>query len=71
MEAMIKDLNPIIQMLILMATFSLLPFAFACLTSFMRFIIVFSILKSAILLNFWQLFMINVENILFIFFLKN
>lgn len=31
----------------------------------------FSILKRAILLNFWQLFMINVENILFIFFLKN
>ena len=48
MEAMIKDLNPIIQMLILMSVFSLLPFAFACLTSFMRFIIVFSILRTAI-----------------------
>ncbi len=48
MEAMIKDLNPIIQMLIVMSVFSLLPFAFACLTSFMRFIIVFSILKTAL-----------------------
>ena len=48
MEAMIKDLNPIIQMLILMSVFSLLPFAFACLTSFMRFVIVFSILKTAL-----------------------
>ena len=48
MEAMIKDLNPVIQMLILMAAFALLPFAFACLTSFMRFVIVFSILKTAL-----------------------
>ena len=29
MEAMIKDLNPIIQLLILMTVFSFLPFAFA------------------------------------------
>ena len=48
MEAMIKDLNPILQLLILMSVFSLLPFAFACLTSFMRFVIVFSILKTAL-----------------------
>ena len=48
MEAMVKDLNPILQMLIIMSVFSLLPFAFACLTSFMRFIIVFSILKTAL-----------------------
>ena len=48
METMIKDLNPIIQMLIVMTVFSLLPFAFACLTSFMRFVIVFSILKTAL-----------------------
>ena len=48
MEAMIKDLNPIIQLLILMTVFSFLPFAFACLTSFMRFVIVFSILKTAL-----------------------
>lgn len=48
MEAIVKDLNPILQMLIIMSVFSLLPFAFACLTSFMRFIIVFSILKTAL-----------------------
>lgn len=48
MEAMIKDLNPVIQLLIVMSVFSLLPFAFACLTSFMRFVIVFSILKTAL-----------------------
>ena len=48
MESMIKDLNPVIQMLIVMTVFSLLPFAFACLTSFMRFVIVFSILKTAL-----------------------
>ncbi|MDD3594368.1 MAG: flagellar type III secretion system pore protein FliP [Candidatus Gastranaerophilales bacterium] len=48
MDAMIKDLNPIIQMLILMTIFSLLPFVFSCLTSFLRFIIVFSILKTAL-----------------------
>ncbi|MBR1754178.1 flagellar type III secretion system pore protein FliP [bacterium] len=47
MESVLKDLNPVIQMLLLMASFSLLPFAFACLTSFLRFVIVFSILKTA------------------------
>ena len=48
MEAIVKDLNPILQMLVVMSVFSFLPFAFACLTSFMRFIIVFSILKTAL-----------------------
>ena len=47
MESILKDMNPVIQMLILMSSFSLLPFAFACMTSFLRFIIVFSILKTA------------------------
>ena len=47
MEAIVKDLNPILQMLIIMSVFSLLPFAFACLTSFMRFIIVFSIIDMS------------------------
>lgn len=47
MESVLKDLNPVIQMLVLMAAFSFLPFAFACLTSFLRFVIVFSILKTA------------------------
>ena len=47
MESVLKDLNPVIQMLILMTAFSFLPFAFACMTSFLRFVIVFSILKTA------------------------
>ena len=47
MESVLRDLNPVLQMLILMASFSLLPFAFACMTSFLRFVIVFSILKTA------------------------
>ena len=48
MDNMLKDLNPVIQLLIVMTLFSLLPFVFACLTSFLRFIIVFSILKTAL-----------------------
>ena len=48
MESVIKDMNPVIKMLVLMSTFSLLPFAFACMTSFLRFVIVFSILKTAL-----------------------
>lgn len=47
MDMMLKDLNPVIQLLIVMALFSLLPFVFACMTSFLRFVIVFSILKTA------------------------
>ncbi len=43
----IKDINPIIQMLIVMTVFSLLPFVFCCMTSFLRFVIVFSMLKTA------------------------
>ncbi len=46
MEA-IKDINPIIQMLVVMTLFSLLPFVFCCMTSFLRFVIVFSMLKTA------------------------
>lgn len=42
-----KDISPIIQMLILMTVFSLLPFVFCCMTSFLRFVIVFSMLKTA------------------------
>lgn len=42
-----KDLSPIIQMLVLMTVFSLLPFVFCCMTSFLRFVIVFSMLKTA------------------------
>ena len=47
MDTVIKDLNPIIQMLVVMTVFSLLPLVFCCMTSFLRFVIVFSMLKTA------------------------
>ncbi len=47
MDVAIKDLNPIIQLLMVMTLFSLLPFVFCCMTSFLRFTIVFSMLKTA------------------------
>lgn len=47
MESVLKDMNPVIQMLIVMSVFSLLPFVFSCMTSFLRFVIVFSMLKTA------------------------
>ena len=47
MDSVIKDINPIIQMLIVMTVFSLLPFVFCCMTSFLRFVVVFSMLKTA------------------------
>lgn len=47
MDTIIKDMNPILQMLILMTVFSLLPLVFCCMTSFLRFVIVFSMLKTA------------------------
>ena len=46
MDSVIKDINPIIQMLIVMTVFSLLPFVFCCMTSFLRFVVVFSMLKT-------------------------
>ena len=48
MDTIFKDLNPVLQMLILMTVFSLLPFVFSCMTSFLRFVVVFSILKQAL-----------------------
>lgn len=48
METVLKDMNPVIQMLIIMTVFSLLPFVFSCMTSFLRFTIVFSMLKTAL-----------------------
>lgn len=48
MDSMLKDMNPVIQMLIVMTVFSLLPFAFSCMTSFLRYTIVFSMLKTAL-----------------------
>ena len=47
MDTVLKDLNPIIQMLIIMTVFSLIPLIFCCMTSFLRFVIVFSMLKTA------------------------
>ncbi len=42
-----QNLNPVLQLLIVMSLFSLLPFVFTCMTSFLRYVIVFSILKQA------------------------
>ena len=47
MDNLLKDINPVIQLLITMATFSLLPFVFVSMTPFLRFTIVFSMLKTA------------------------
>ena len=47
MDNVLKDINPVLQMLIVMTVFSLLPFVFCCMTSFLRFVIVFSMLKTA------------------------
>ena len=43
----IQNLNPVLQMLVVMAMFSLLPFVFCCMTSFLRFVVVFAMLKTA------------------------
>ena len=48
MDSVIKDMNPVLQMLTVMTLFSLLPFVFCCMTSFLRFVIVFSMLKTAL-----------------------
>ncbi len=47
MDNLLKDINPVIQLLITMALFSLLPFVFVSMTPFLRFTIVFSMLKTA------------------------
>lgn len=41
------NFNPVLQMLVVMSLFSMLPFMFCCMTSFLRFVIVFSMLKTA------------------------
>ena len=43
----LQNINPVLQMLIVMSLFSLLPFIFCCMTSFLRFVVVFSMLKTA------------------------
>ena len=40
--------NPVLQMLVVMSLFSILPLMFCCMTSFLRFTIVFSMLKTAL-----------------------
>ncbi len=48
MDSVIKDVNPVLQMLIVMTVFSIIPLVFCCMTSFLRFVIVFSMLKTAL-----------------------
>ncbi len=48
MDVILKDLSPVLQLLITMAAFSLLPFIFVCMTPFLRYVIVFSMFKTAI-----------------------
>mgnify|MGYP003305941992 CR=1 FL=1 len=48
MDSLLRDLNPVFQLLFVMALFSLMPFVFCCMTSFLRYVIVFSILKQAL-----------------------
>lgn len=48
MDSVLKDMNPVLQMLMVMSIFSLLPFVFTCMTSFLRYVIVFSFLKQAL-----------------------
>ncbi len=48
MDTILKDLNPVLQLLMMMAIFTLLPFMFVCMTSFLRYAIVFGFLKQAL-----------------------
>ncbi len=48
MDTILKDLNPVLQLLTVMAIFSFLPFMFVCMTSFLRYVIVFGFLKQAL-----------------------
>ena len=43
----LQSLNPVLQLLIVMSLFSLLPFVFCSMTSFLRFVVVFAMLKTA------------------------
>ncbi|MCR5260949.1 MAG: flagellar type III secretion system pore protein FliP [Candidatus Gastranaerophilales bacterium] len=47
MNTLIQNLDPVLQLLVVMACFSFIPFIFTCMTSFMRYAIVFSFLKQA------------------------
>ena len=47
MDNALQTMNPVLQLLTVMSLFSLLPFVFCCMTCFLRFTIVFSLLKTA------------------------
>ena len=47
MDSALQNMNPVLQLLTVMTLFSLIPFVFCCMTSFLRFTIVFSLLKTA------------------------
>ena len=47
MNNVLQNMNPVLQLLTVMTLFSLIPFVFCCMTSFLRFTIVFSLLKTA------------------------
>ncbi|MBQ2644652.1 hypothetical protein IJG14_03660 [bacterium] len=47
MNSLLQNLDPVLQLLVVMSCFSILPFVFTCMTSFMRYAIVFSFLKQA------------------------
>lgn len=48
MEALFNNLDPSLQLILLLVMLSLLPFIFVSMTSFMRYAIVLSILKTAL-----------------------
>lgn len=48
MDSVLKDLNPVLQMLAVMALFGILPLLFVCMTSFLRYVIVFGFMKQAL-----------------------
>ena len=47
MDTALQTMNPVLQLLTVMTLFSLLPFVFCCMTCFLRFTVVFSLLKTA------------------------
>lgn len=48
MEQTIQNLDPVLQLLIVMASFTFLPIVILTMTSFLRFVIVLSILRTAL-----------------------
>lgn len=48
LDVLLQNLNPAMQLLVLMTALSVIPFVFVCMTSFLRFVVVFSILKTAL-----------------------